>query len=298
MVIQVAPSHLHVFGLRFRPKDYPLTPANVSRTLSVRGYGRTPFRAEDGPLSLPEQELYFQLRVPPQVIAESMTAIDSRKYHPEMKIRIKQIIVIGENDTFLTPCGNCREILVSRASPEGRIFIKPTVFKRMWMPIQALLPKAEEPLLEFEQLAPIQKAMIGAAIAKQQGAYTPFMHESGVGALLFDDKAIIAASAREDASYFHGMPLEVALDAADSDRKRGIISAVFVKAADGEFPASPDGRSRQKLYEAAEVSGKDEGLEVVLYNPNSRKAVVTTIGALLPYPFGPKNLGIDVSKYR
>ena len=59
---------------------------------------------------------------------------------------------------------------------------------------------------------------------------------------------------------------------------------------------SPCGVCRQMLFELAQISGKD--LEVIMSSTKKDKIVISTIKELLPLGFGPKDILVDVKKYR
>ena len=64
----------------------------------------------------------------------------------------------------------------------------------------------------------------------------------------------------------------------------------------GAMPTGPCGICRQVLYEMAEVGENDPW--VVIASPDKSAIVVTTVRGLLPYGFGPGNLGLDVAPWK
>jgi len=58
---------------------------------------------------------------------------------------------------------------------------------------------------------------------------------------------------------------------------------------------APCGICRQMLYEFSQISGND--LEIIMSNSSKNKILLAKISELLPLPYGPKNLGINVKEY-
>ena len=58
----------------------------------------------------------------------------------------------------------------------------------------------------------------------------------------------------------------------------------------------PCGRCRQDLIEFYQLSGVNT--EVIMSTANKGRIIITSIDDLLPFPFGPKNLGIDTTQFR
>jgi cytidine deaminase len=127
-------------------------------------------------------------------------------------------------------------------------------------------------------------------------AYTPYYPQFEATAILCNDGKLVAATPRQDASYQHERSVAVALAQIDATRSRIIEAVLFMFDGDSiDKPRFPDGRSRQMLFEAAQVAGNDF---TVFAASTSGQIWLTTISELLPFAFGPADLGIDVSKYR
>jgi hypothetical protein len=50
------------------------------------------------------------------------------------------------------------------------------------------------------------------------------------------------------------------------------------------------------IYEASQIAGAD--IEMLLAVPQLTRTIVTSIEQLLPLPFGPVELGVDISRYQ
>ncbi|MEQ1509767.1 MAG: cytidine deaminase [Sphingopyxis sp.] len=138
-----------------------------------------------------------------------------------------------------------------------------------------------------------------AARAAARGAHAPYSHFGVGAALLLDDGRIVTGCNFENASYGLTLCAEtVALATANSmgDLRRVVAVAVIGGAlgADGSLSGSdavrPCGRCRQMLYEAASMAKRD----IAVHCSSADGTVVEThaLSALLPFAFGPHDLGI------
>jgi cytidine deaminase len=58
---------------------------------------------------------------------------------------------------------------------------------------------------------------------------------------------------------------------------------------------TPCGACRQMILELSQISNTD--IEIIMSTTNKDKIIKATINELLPLGFGPKNMGLDTSKY-
>ena len=104
----------------------------------------------------------------------------------------------------------------------------------------------------------------------------------------------------ENAAYGSTICAErAAILAANAQGYRAFDSlAIIARGADFEASdvTAPCGSCRQNLYEVSQIAGRD--LEVVLSTTKKDKIILTSIKELLPLGFGPRDLGIDVSRFR
>ncbi len=145
---------------------------------------------------------------------------------------------------------------------------------------------------QIEQLA---RAAETAAL----NGYAPYSHFHVGAALLYRDGTIVTGANFENASY--GMTLcaeTVAVAKASSDgRRKGLIAVAIAggRMKDGALqmqadPVTPCGRCRQVLNE---VIGAPANSAVVICS-TAHDPVIFDFSALLPQPFGPAQLGMDV----
>ena len=142
------------------------------------------------------------------------------------------------------------------------------------------------------------RVLIDHALEAAKNAHAPYS-KLGVGAaLLLDDGTIIPGTNFENASYGLSLCAEtVALAAANvAGRLRDVVAVGIVGGAitrqglQGDAPIYPCGRCRQVLNEAAELGGRD----LIIYCASADGSVMKRhlLSELLPYSFGPGDLGI------
>lgn len=131
---------------------------------------------------------------------------------------------------------------------------------------------------------PIIDSLFDAAVAAREHAYAPY---SGycVGASLADESGRIFAGCNvENAAYPVGTCAEAGAIAAMAAGGGRRIAAILVLA-DGPDLVTPCGACRQRIREFA-----GDATPVHLADPTGVKRTVT-LGELLPFAFGPDNLG-------
>jgi cytidine deaminase len=210
--------------------------------------------------------------------------------------RILLVSIVGQNGLPLAPCGGCREALIGRADNDAAVLMGENLEKADWVPLKALLPNSfdrpyqiSEGTEDFALFQQAQKIM-GISYSIYTGRYQ--------GAAILTDKGIFAAPIMEEAAYHHLNPIELALSMVYSAGQiRGMRKVLFIDRTTKDEPVFPCGLGRQYLYEAYHVCGTD--FEVISANILGR-AWATTVSKLLPYPFGPNDLGLtkELTEYR
>ena len=151
----------------------------------------------------------------------------------------------------------------------------------------------------YEKLDPGQRALVDAAISVCANAYNPYSGFSVGAALAAADKQIISGTNIENAAYGSTICAERSALAAGTAQGFTQFSAIAITGYGPKGPdasvVSPCGACRQMLFEASQVSGLD--LQVLLASSNRSRVTITSIAELLPLGFGPKQLGVDISKY-
>ena len=141
-----------------------------------------------------------------------------------------------------------------------------------------------------------REALMAAARAASAQAYAPYSRFHVGAALLLADGSVVTGANVENASYGLSLCAEtVAVAKVLSDGGRGGLVAVAViggapgassEATPGAAPVTPCGRCRQILNEIAQLGDTDP----VVLCIGANAVVETTLAALLPLAFGPKNL--------
>ena len=133
--------------------------------------------------------------------------------------------------------------------------------------------------------------LIRAAFAARRFAYTPYSHFKVGAALLAQNGQVFTGCNIESASYSPTNCAErTALFKAVSEGVTEFSAIAIVGSREGEvnrIVTSPCGVCRQALFE---FGGPD--LTVIMAR-SEEDYLETTLGELLPYGFGPKNLELD-----
>lgn len=138
------------------------------------------------------------------------------------------------------------------------------------------------------------QSLIRQAFAARRFAYTPYSHFQVGAALLARNGKVYTGCNIENAGYTPTNCAErTALFKAVSEGERAFTAIAIVGSKEGTvntLVTGPCGVCRQALYE---FGGSD--LTVIMARTED-DYIVTTLGALLPYGFGPANLETDPSQ--
>lgn len=226
-----------------------------------------------------------------------------RSIHAELSLisdiargeQLTQLIVLGKEGTLLAPCGDCREFLIDNATEAARILLSSGEEEVASILLGDLLPNVYDEKASITSFAsngtPMRLFNEALRLMKDR-PYNPYTGELQATAVLTEQGSIFAATTRENAAYHHDFSVEIALGMADAQREREIAVLLFLH--DSQDVKFPGGRSRQKLYEASQIGGNDFK---VISASTSGELWFTTAHKLYPFPFGPKDLGTDGSKY-
>jgi len=138
--------------------------------------------------------------------------------------------------------------------------------------------------------------LIAAARAAALRAYAPYSNFSVGCAIASVDGEIATGANMENACYRLGLCAEVsALTLAQASFGLDKIARIAVSGGDGsgselagQAAVTPCGGCRQSILEAAQLSGRD--VEILCASGDGKTVERHTIGALIPFGFGPANL--------
>jgi cytidine deaminase len=130
-------------------------------------------------------------------------------------------------------------------------------------------------------------ALARAAAAKAYAPYSKFQVGCAVESV---DGEVVTGANMENACYRLGVCAEQsALTAAQHQFGLDKVARLAVVGGSGDVVCTPCGGCRQAILEAAQLSGRD--VEILCGNGDGSALERHTIGELIPFGFGPANLG-------
>jgi len=154
--------------------------------------------------------------------------------------------------------------------------------------------------VKYNKLTPEQKKLLDNAEKASYSAYNPYSHFFVGAAIQSTKKEIFLGSNYENAAYGPTVCAErSAILAANAKGVRSIEKVAVIahgKDFDCEEVTAPCGVCRQSIYECSQISEKD--IEVIMSNSKKTKIIIAKISELLPLAYGPKDLGINVKKFK
>ncbi|MBI2147993.1 cytidine deaminase [Candidatus Woesearchaeota archaeon] len=155
-------------------------------------------------------------------------------------------------------------------------------------------------LISFDRLNEGERALVEAAERVRENAYNPYSHFYVGAALLGQDGRIITGANVENASYGLTICAErSALAAANATGVRMLESIALstrAEESDTEEPTMPCGACLQFLVEFGQISGRD--IQIVSATTRRDQIRVATVSEILTLSFGPKDLGVDITRYQ
>lgn len=143
--------------------------------------------------------------------------------------------------------------------------------------------------VKFEDLKHEEQVLVKMAEEARKNAFSPWFKYK-VGAAVLSDDGKFYFGCNVESPTCEATHAEVnAIDAMVADGGRKIL-IICCAAKNGGIPCAP---CRQKIWN---FSGNDPLVKIISVSL-SGEIRIFTIGELYPYPFGPKDLGIDPEKY-
>ena len=151
-----------------------------------------------------------------------------------------------------------------------------------------------------KELKPEEKLLLNAAELAMKQAYNPYSKFSVGAAVLTKSGAIFTGANVENASYGNTICAErAAIFNANAAGHRDIIALAVIASGEKPNTGNPSfscGPCRQAEFEASQVSGVD--IRIITSNTDQSRISVEKVSKLLPFGFGPKDLGIDLGKFK
>jgi cytidine deaminase len=206
---------------------------------------------------------------------------------------IEMIAVASDGQMPSSACGKCRSIIETYGRPDTIIVsVGSSLQVTMWR-LSELLPdmfdSSAHPGL-IDAADPQVQRLFNAAEGTRRVSFDPFSRQVlGRSVAAIAANGAVSSLPRIDSLAFYGTSsLRASLSAVWLTQPTK-IDGVLISCASG----MPTGEDRQLLFEFASFLGQADTLPVYLHKEGTQAMVVTTPSALLPYGFGPKDLGID-----
>jgi cytidine deaminase len=133
-----------------------------------------------------------------------------------------------------------------------------------------------------------------------QTAYNPYSNFFVGAALLSPSGASVSGSNVENSAYGSTICAERSAIVRANAMEMRCFSAIAIIGKGKDFETkqvtAPCGACRQMMYELFQVSGQK--LDVIMSTTRKNKIIVATIEDLLPLAFGPRDLGLDIERFR
>jgi cytidine deaminase len=153
---------------------------------------------------------------------------------------------------------------------------------------------------DYGLLTAAQKELVDAAAEATKNAFAPHSHFLVGAAIKTKAGLIVPGSNYESSSYGLTICAErAAIFDANNHKIRDLEMIAIVTAFEDrptEEPSFSCGACRQLIYDASQIYGTNIG--IITSNTSKSKIFIATIRDLMPWGFGPVDLGVDVKKYR
>lgn len=165
-----------------------------------------------------------------------------------------------------------------------------------------LISTAEVAYYALDELTPDERQLVLAARNATAVSHSPYSEYRVGCAVRLADGHIVTGANQENASYGLACCAErtTLFSVNNMGRKKDVrFIAVTARPANaphpyvGDMPTAPCGACRQVIKESEDLAGKPITILMDCYD-DQRIAKVESISALLPFAFGPANLGITL----
>ncbi|MGC4251280.1 MAG: cytidine deaminase [Sphingobium sp.] len=138
-------------------------------------------------------------------------------------------------------------------------------------------------------------ALVEAAREAMANAHAPYSGFAVGAAVRLTDGTVVTGANFENASYGLSLCAEtVALATVNAQGRLADVEAIAVAGGADESVVTPCGRCRQVLHEAEQIAGR--ALAVYCAGARGETLIEHRVAALLPFAFGPMDLGVTKKK--
>ena len=154
--------------------------------------------------------------------------------------------------------------------------------------------------IKYDDLFSVEKELLSEAERAMEGAYNPYSNFFVGAAVLTKEGKIISGSNVENCAYGSVICAERAAILRANAMGYRIFDSIAIIARGLDFDTKeitgPCGSCRQVIFEFSQIADKD--IKVILSTTNKDKIVISSINELLPLGFGPKDIGVDLSRFK
>ncbi|MFA5887905.1 MAG: cytidine deaminase [Candidatus Nanoarchaeia archaeon] len=152
----------------------------------------------------------------------------------------------------------------------------------------------------YRELPVEYQLLLKQAEDAMQTAYNPYSNFFVGAALLSPSGDAVKGSNVENSAYGSTICAERSAIVRANAMEMRIFKAIAIIGKGKDFETkqvtAPCGSCRQMLYELFQVSG--EKLDVIMSTTRKDRIIVASIEDLLPLAFGPKDVGVDIERFR
>lgn len=154
--------------------------------------------------------------------------------------------------------------------------------------------------LTKNDLGPTEQELLKRAAEAMRFAYSPYSNFCVGAAVEAMDGSIYVGANLENATYNNTIHAEMAALATANNlgvrRFKTVVAIGGPRDGVSEEPVMPCGICRQNLYEFAQLGSGD--MIVIGSNTRQDKIIRLPLSTLFPHAFGPKDVGVDLSRFQ
>lgn len=152
----------------------------------------------------------------------------------------------------------------------------------------------------YEALSDLQRSAVDKAQETLEFAYSPYSRFKAGACLFSPDGTFISGANFENSAYGSTICAERSAVLRANAMGMRVWSGIAIIARGESFDTTevtaPCGGCRQVLYEVSQISKCN--MEIILSTTKKERIAITTINELLPFGFGPIDIGVDISRFQ